>query len=133
MCIIVLAIVNFVMDIILGNVYNILGLIVYLSIAACGYYGAKRRDKQLLCCFCGWNLTFSILYSMSIIVAILNLIYLAKYDVCKPIVVSAGSTVRESCMCCRSDVTEEELANATLSAATIFSACKEIDLGKDCD
>ena len=48
MCIIVLAIVNFVMDIILGNVYNILGLIVYLSIAACGYYGAKRRDKQLL-------------------------------------------------------------------------------------
>lgn len=42
-------------------------LMLELSIPACGYYGALRSNRQLLCCFCGCNLFIALMTLMTLI------------------------------------------------------------------
>merc|ERR1719502_1663265 len=37
------------------------GLLIELSIPACGYYGAIHANRQLTCCFCSCNLFVTVL------------------------------------------------------------------------
>ena len=36
-----------------GAAAALLGLVLGLSVPVCGYFGAKRSDERLMCCFCG--------------------------------------------------------------------------------
>jgi hypothetical protein len=128
--IIILAIINFVIDLVLGQFYNVLGLIISFSIAACGYYGAKKRDKQLLCCFCGWNLTFAIMSILSTIVAVFNLFYLAQFVDCKQWKDTAFTIETATCLCCKSEEAMQNPDEHQLREYLEAGECAELDLGK---
>lgn len=42
-------------------------LLLELSVPACGYYGALRSNRQLMCCFCGCNLFIALVTLMTLI------------------------------------------------------------------
>jgi hypothetical protein len=149
-CIILLAITNFVIDLVMGRFYNVLGLIVSFSIAACGYYGAKRNDKQLLCCFCGWNLTFAIMSALSVVVAIFNLMFLAQFFDCRPMsdISAKAMSVFDPrseypvtmCLCCQSEVAMSDASGSNASLVLLIDhkatgECQQLDLGRatECD
>jgi hypothetical protein len=68
-----------------GPLFLIFNLAVGLLIPCCGYFGAKKSDQNLTCCYCGCNFLgacLGIFQIVSLAIAVQGLQYLAEY--CEP-------------------------------------------------
>jgi len=69
-----LAIITAIQDLSSGNRTDSFGwLLLSLAMPYCGYYGAKNRDRNMLCMFYSVNLVLSIMYILSILVMLMIL------------------------------------------------------------
>jgi len=48
------------------NMQFVLNVLMHLAVPACGYFGARQSNKQLLCCFCGCSGCASVMITLAL-------------------------------------------------------------------
>jgi hypothetical protein len=99
-----------------GSSYGAAGVCVPLALFFCAFGGIKRRRKDLLCCFSGWSLFFSIVVSAYIV--ILALVYVMLHSIGSNY--TCHSTLAETCQCCETNgSTDDDFFTPTPSPARV--------------
>lgn len=108
----VLSFIAFIVSMAEKQYFGVVNIIVPLAIAACGYSGAKQRNRQCICCMCGWSLV------VAIISFIVGIFLVAGYEIVEKSVLEDGNNcyyltpngsinpTNVGCLCCQDTVLE---------------------------
>lgn len=97
-----LAFIAFIYDLVQKQYAGVLNLVIPVAILCCGYFGAKQRNRNLLCCYCGWSMVIAVIMCIAAIACIAGYFllkdFLGGYTDCTPTTNQNGAI---ECACCK--------------------------------